>query len=163
MFPVTVVADEPDLLATYTAEGTRFEFPPGDWPTPDGLHPWHTKETWSGHGTLMLQRPGERYAVWHFWTGPERTFQCWYLNLQEPFQRTADVPGYDTQDLELDIVVLPDRTWAFKDWDVLDERVREGRFTAEQVEGIREEGLRLGRMLDAGQAWWDEAWANWQP
>ena len=51
----------------------------------------------------MLQRPGDAYAIWHFWHGPEREFRGWYVNLQEPFRRTAQ--GYDTQDLELDIWV----------------------------------------------------------
>ena len=39
--PVRVVRDEPALLATYIARGTLMRFPPGEWPTPDGHHPWH--------------------------------------------------------------------------------------------------------------------------
>jgi hypothetical protein len=68
--PVVVVRDEPDLLATYTAEGTPFTFPPGEFPTPDGRHPWHGRRCWHGHGVLMLQRPGEAHAIWVFWQGP---------------------------------------------------------------------------------------------
>ena len=56
--PVVVVQDEPELLATYLAEGTPFHFPEGDWPTAEGHHPWHGRECWQGHGVLMLQRPG---------------------------------------------------------------------------------------------------------
>ena len=111
----------------------------------------------------MLQRPRERYAVWHFWDGRERLFAGWYLNLQEPFRRTA--LGYDTQDLELDVWIPADGagSWSFKDDDVLEERVREGRFTAAEVDGIRAEGARIGAMLDAAEGWWDAAWCRWSP
>ena len=69
----------------------------------------------------MLQRPGEAYAIWHFWFGDERAFRGWYVNFQEPFRRTPQ--GYDTQDLELDIWAPLDGPWEWKDDDVLEERV----------------------------------------
>ncbi len=76
----------------------------------------------------MLQRPGDSYAVWLFWHGPEREFHGWYLNLQEPFRRTAE--GYDTQDLELDIWVPREGGWVLKDDELLDVRVARGPFHA---------------------------------
>jgi len=160
---VLVVADEPDLLASYIPEGAPFGFPEGEWPTTNGLHPWHGRGLWEGHGVLMLQRPGDRYAVWHFWEGPEREFAGWYLNLQEPFRRTA--LGYDTQDLELDVWIPADGggSWSFKDDEQLEERVREGRFTADEIVAIRAEGSRIGVMLDAGERWWDDSWSRWSP
>ena len=159
--PVIVVRDEPGLLVSYLAEGAPFRFPPGRWPTPSGLHPWHGRSCWQGHGTLMLQRPGEMHAIWHFWEGPERRFAGWYVNLQRPFRRT-DV-GYDTQDLELDIWIPHGGAWEWKDEAVLDQRVREGRFTAAQMDDVRAEGRRIAGELDAGRRWWDEAWAEWSP
>ena len=159
--PVRVVRDEPALLATYIARGTLMRFPPGEWPTPDGHHPWHGRAAWEGHGVLMLQRPGEAYAIWHFWFGDERTFRGWYVNFQEPFRRTPQ--GYDTQDLELDIWAPLDGPWEWKDDDVLEERVSEGRFTAAQIAAVRAEGRRVGALLDAGERWWDDAWASWLP
>ena len=160
---VLAVADEPDLLASYLPEGTPFGFPDGSWPTPNGRHPWHGRSCWEGHGVLMLQRPGDHYAVWHFWAGPEREFAGWYLNLQEPFRRTA--AGYDTQDLELDVWIPADDngSWSFKDDDLLETRMTEGRFTAAEIEEIRDEGSRVGAMLDAGERWWDAEWSRWSP
>ena len=159
--PVIVVVDEPGLLATYIAEGAPFRFPAGDWPSPDGRHPWHGKERWLGHGVLMLQRPGEPYAIWIFWSGPAREFHGWYVNLQEPFRRTAF--GYDTQDLELDIWVPAQGGWELKDDDVMEKRIREGRFTPEQVAEARALAGRITRELDAGRRWWSDDWAAWQP
>jgi hypothetical protein len=159
--PVIVVRDEPELLATYIAEGAPLRFPPGPWPTADGLHPWHGKERWRGHGVLMLQRPDEAHAVWVFWQGAARTFRGWYVNLQDPYRRTAR--GYDTQDLELDIWVPANGAWEWKDDELLDERVREGRFTPEQAAAVRAEGRRVAAELDAGRRWWDASWADWRP
>lgn len=160
-FRVLVVRDDPDLLATYVREGTPFEFPEGNWPTSNGRHPWHGRERWQGHGLLMLQRPGDAYAIWVFWHGPEREFRGWYVNLQEPFRRTAQ--GYDTQDLELDISVPLDAPWEWKDDELLEARVREGRFSAAQATEIRAEGARIAADLDAGRRWWSDDWASWTP
>jgi hypothetical protein len=159
--PVIVVLDDEELLATYIAEGAPFRFPAGAWPTASGLHPWHGKERWHGHGVLMLQRPGEANAVWVFWNGPSREFRGWYVNLQEPFRRTAS--GYDTQDLELDIWAPIDGPWEWKDDHLLEQRIREGRYTREQVIATRAEGRRVAAELDAGRRWWNDSWARWEP
>jgi len=154
---VRVVADEDDLLVTYLPAGTPFAFPNGDFPR----HPWHGRGAWSGHGLLALHRPRDAYAVFVFWTGSERTLDCWYLNLQEQYRRTPI--GFDTFDHELDVVVSPDGSWRLKDSDLLDLRVREGRFTPEQAAASRSEAARLERELELGRRWWDDAWATWRP
>ena len=159
--PVYVVEDTAEQLVTYLPDGAEVGFVDGDWPTPDGKHPWHGKAQWEGHGCLMVQRRGEAHAVWHLWTGPHREFACWYINLQAEFVRTGI--GYDTQDFELDLVVHPDGTYVVKDLEVLDDRVAEGRFTAELVAWIRELGTELSRELDAGRHWWDPKWSRWTP
>jgi hypothetical protein len=159
--PVIVVQDDAEVLATFIPTGAPFRFPPGDWPTANGLHPWAGKESWHGHGVLMLQRPHDAHAIWLFWRREQREFQGWYVNLQRPFTRTAH--GYDTQDLELDIWIPVAGSWRWKDEELLDVRVREGRFTAEQAESIRESGRQIAAELDAGRRWWDESWSEWVP
>jgi hypothetical protein len=154
--PVVVVRDEPDLLATFIPTGAPFTFPPG----PE-THPWSGRECWQGHGVLMLQRPGDSYAVWVFWHGEEREFRSWYLNLQEPFRRTAT--GYDTQDLELDLILHTGGRIEWKDDELLDLRVQEGRFTQDQARDIRAEGRRLAAELETRGHWWDAWWALWEP
>lgn len=99
--------------------------------------------------------------VWHFWTGSERTFACWYINLQASFVRTEI--GYDTQDFELDVVVSPDGSFVVKDLEVLDDRVAEGRFSSELVGWVRELGEHVVGELQARRHWWDPSWANWVP
>jgi hypothetical protein len=158
---VIVVEDTADRLVSYIPERAPLAYPPGPWPTPDGNHPWFPRTDWAGHGVLMIQEAGESYAVWHFWDGPERTFRHWYLNLQEPFRRTS--VGYDTQDLELDLLVFADGQFQRKDWDLLPSRVEEGRFSQEQADEIERLGDGLAARLEQGQCWWDLSWTSGTP
>jgi hypothetical protein len=41
--------------------------------------------------------------------------------------------------------------------------VVKGRWSADQVAGIREIGARVETGLRAGHRWWDERWASWEP
>ncbi len=156
-FNVVVVADDPDLLVTYLPEGAEFVFTDDH---PLGPHPWAGRTAWEGHGALMLQQPGESYAVWHFWEGPDRNFAGWYFNIQEPFRRTT--LGYDTQDLELDVWAPVAGGWVLKDDDLLDVRVSQGRFTPVEAEEIRAVGTAIGAALDADDSWWGD-WSAWKP
>ena len=158
---VRVVEDSPGLLVSYLPTGAPFGFPDGDWP--GGRHPWHGRAGWEGHGVLMLQRPDESHAIWHFWEEPERRFAGWYVNFQRPYVRTT--VGYDTLDLELDIWIPANGNggWHWKDAEVLDDRVREGRFTQEEVDRVRRDGERMAEDLDAGRRWWDERWSEFDP
>jgi predicted RNA-binding protein associated with RNAse of E/G family len=109
----------------------------------------------------MLQRPGDAYAVWVFWGGRDRAFRGWYVNLQDPFRRRED--GYDTQDHELDVWLPAEGGWELKDDDLLDVRVREGRFAPEQAVAFRQEARHVIELVRSGRRWWDESWAAWTP
>jgi hypothetical protein len=159
VMPVLVVLDEPELLAVYLPEGSPLGFPESGWP--GGKHPWSAFGSWRGHGVLMLQRPGDAYAVWVFWAGTERVFSRWYVNLQAPFRRTP--VGFDTQDHELDLWSPDGQTWHRKDDDHLDRWEVGGLFTPVEAAAIRSEADRLLAELRSDGGWWDEAWAAWEP
>jgi len=158
VIPQIVVADARDELVTYLPEEAPFAFPPRKH---GPAHPWAGKTAWVGHGVLVVRRPGEACSVFHFWEGPERRFAGWYVNLEEPFRRTA--VGYDTQDLELDLWLPADGPLVVKDEEMVEQRVREGRFTKEQARAIRALGAELREVLDRGERWWDEGWASFVP
>jgi hypothetical protein len=160
-YPVFVVADTDDELVTYVAPGNEFGFVDDRWPATERVHPWRDRPAWSGHGCLMVQRPGEPYAIWHFWQGEDRAFLCWYVNFQAPFRRTA--AGYDTQDFELDIVVLPDGSWTLKDLELMPARVDERHLTQDVADRVVRLGEELAAELDAGRHRWDDRWAAWTP
>lgn len=153
-----VVADTSDLLALFMPEGSPLAFADDFFGEP---HPWSGRDRWEGHGVLQLQRPGEMHAIWVFWHGIAREFRGWYVNLQEPFRRTQR--GFDTQDLELDIIVGLDGSRRYKDDEKLEAWVERGRWTAEEIAAIRREGVAIVEELDAGRRWWSDEWATWEP
>ena len=158
--PMRVVEDDGDDLALFVASGTAFTFPDGVWEA-GKEHPWKANGAWRGHGCLMVQDPTEHHSIWHFWAGPDRAFACWYVNLQTALRIDGD--QIDTQDLELDLLVWPDGTWEFKDWDLLDLRVQQGTYTTELAAWIRSYGTELGDRLDREGPWWDTGWTSWEP
>ncbi|MCA1824570.1 MAG: DUF402 domain-containing protein, partial [Frankia sp.] len=122
--PTYVVADDAELLVVFLQTGSKLGFPemPAEW-----THAWHAAghTQWSGHGRLMMHRPGDAYSVDVFWEGPDRRFAGWYLNLQEPYRRSSD--GFSTLDHELDLWMPAGGAWRMKDEDLFEQRVREGR------------------------------------
>lgn len=155
-----VVRDEPDQLVIFTPTGAPMAYADGEWPTADGRHPWHDKPRWHGHGCLQILEPGDDYSVWVFWSGPERTLDCWYVNLQAPFTRSEI--GIDTLDHEVDVVVRPTGEVELKDVDSIADCVRYGRFSQAFADSVVRRGRDLAAKLADG-IWWDPAWASWTP
>ena len=156
-----VVQDTEEVLAVYLSSRSQLGF--ADWPFDRWEHPWRTAghTRWSGHGKLMLHRPGDAYSVDLFWRGPSRTFAGWYLNLQDPPRRHAS--GFDTLDHELDYWIPAGGPWEVKDDELFEQRVAEERYSPEQASAIRSTGAGIEAMLTAGDHWWDPAWADWTP
>jgi hypothetical protein len=139
---VTVVADEPRLLALWIAPQTPMRQPvPIGVPIPDlARGRWEPVDTtWFGEGVLMLRRPDRCHAIWLFWE-PCGAFRGWYVNLEE-WERTEH--GVDAHDHLLDIWAHPDGSWHWKDEDDLAETVSVGLCTAEEARAIRTEGERV--------------------
>ncbi|HVF06703.1 MAG TPA: DUF402 domain-containing protein [Frankiaceae bacterium] len=157
--PNHVVLDSPSLVVTYLAGGAPMAYEPGPWPTATGMHPWHPRPAWSGHGLLKLQRPGDPYGAWVVWEGEQRSFACWYLNIHE---WSRDDDGFSIRDLELDVVVR-DGVPRLKDEELLDVRVAEGRLSVADVAHARAVADALVAMVERGGQWWDAAWAEWTP
>lgn len=164
----TVVVDDPDLIALFIAPG---------WPTmrrtgvrgagprgrmlvkPDG---GHALSPWVENEALMLYRPGEAHSVSLYWSAADHVFREWYVNLEEPWQRTPI--GFDSRDNLLDIVVAPDlATWKWKDEDELAWAVSSGRHTADEAAAFRREGERALSGLLRRAYPFDRDWPSWTP
>jgi hypothetical protein len=162
-FPTVVIEDTASHLVTFMATGAPFGFVEEmRYPSPSGRHPRYGIERWRGHGMLAIVPKTGCVSVQHYWRGESRSFTSWYLNLQEPMRPTAI--GFDSQDLELDIVISPDRDWSLKDGELLDQRVREGRWTADEARLIRAIAHRaIEDVLVPGRWWWEPCWSTWRP
>jgi hypothetical protein len=157
--PTFVIDDGPDQLALYLPEKAAMGFPEGPWP--GGEHPWSGRHVWSGHGVVMLHRPQDAYAVWVFWSGPDRVFSHWYINLQAPYRRTNAT--IDTLDHELDLWSEDGQHWHRKDDELLTQRVAEGKFTSAEAAEIRLAAADFLAQAAQDGPWWDLHWSEWIP
>ena len=160
--PLYVVEDTDDHLVLYQPEGSPWGFGDGEhWPTITGRHPYDGRIAWEGEGPLGVHRPGDHFAVWAYWGAPGRTFWGWYVNIQAPYRRTEI--GIDSLDLELDLLVTPDREVFLKDEEHVESSAELGRFSGETARAIHATGARLKAGIESGELRWDEEWATWEP
>lgn len=155
--PVRVESDDgPDgVLAVRLAPGDRFTFPAH----PGGPHPWSHLDAWGNSTVLQLRRPGDWYSVWKFFDLQGR-FQCWYVNFERRVIRTVE--GIDTDDLELDLVVLPDRERRWKDVEALAGRLDQRRFGVDELVSVLRAAADVWELLDRDDRWWSR-WDDWTP
>ena len=124
----------------------------GEWVAAEG--------TWFGGGRLFLARAGAAHSICPSWHA-DGSFIGWYVNLEDPWRRTHF--GFDTTDHVLDIWVLSDRTWRWKDEDELEEAIETGLFTQLKAKAIREEGERVIERVEAWTEPFNEGWEEWTP
>ena len=162
--PMTVVEDSVERLVLFLAAGTpTLMSKPRDpaQPKPWGPGQWDlVPSAWSRWQTLLVHLPGEWRATWLRWT-PEWEFLGWYVNLQEPLWRTRW--GFDIRDLQLDILVAPDRAWRWKDEDDLARSIDCGLISAENADMTRRSAAETIALIEAGAWPFDDAVKDWRP
>jgi hypothetical protein len=156
--PVRVVADRPDLVVTWIAPGTPVVYPNGQ--DGDGrllpLARWRIEHrAWFGSGCLELTPPVRAHAI-RLLRDDDGSFRGWYVNLQAPLRRRAD--GFDTRDLQLDLVVEPGGAVTWKDEDHLEQAVELGLLGEDDARLARAEAERV-------LAEWPfpTGWEDWRP
>ncbi|MDP9311232.1 MAG: DUF402 domain-containing protein [Chloroflexota bacterium] len=164
--PVTVVQDTARLIALYIAPGTIYKHPrtPHGEPVPDTMiDEWVLiDQQWAGGGALYLSEPDAPYALILFWNENHAEFLAWYVNVQEPYRRTA--LGFDYLDLELDLVVKANRTtWYWKDEAKFAKLQQYGRISREQARGLRDAAERILAHIQHGHPFFASGWEQWAP
>ncbi len=110
---------------------------------------------------LIFLEPEKYYSCFLFWDHASDQFRCYYINFQLPYQRSHC--GFDTLDLDLDIVIDPQYHWEWKDEEDYRDGIREGGILEEWVQGIEHS---QGEVLDRiNQRCYplDGAWLGWRP
>jgi hypothetical protein len=151
--PVTVVADDGEVLAVLLEPGSPFRF----HEHPFGPHPWAAHHAWGATTVLQLHREGDAYSVWRFFEGG--VFRHWYVNFEAPLVRHPD--GFDTDDHGLDLVLQPDGRREWKDVEDLSELVTSGRMTGEEVVGVLHAAAGVIGLLDGDEEPWWAIWGSW--
>ena len=164
-WPYIVVEDTPSLLALWIPVGARMkrvDLADRNIPLKDLIHGEHPADEFRRGDCLRLMLPGMPYSIWLHWSRtPPRRFTGWYVNLEAPFVRT-DI-GVDTTDNSLDVVVMPDFTWRWKDAAMAWDWVTVGVYTQAQTEKFFADGKDVVGMAQQRRFPFDGSFADWAP
>ena len=170
MIGCRVVADQPEVMAVVQSQGSpvvrrvgRRGGPNGRTLLPDTWDGAREERRWDGPPVVRLHPVGRGYSVIRTWLDDEGRFDGWYVNLEQPWTRTA--AGFDSRDDVLDVTVSDDlASWALKDEDELDFAVEIGTLTAADTESIR---VNAAAAIDdvASRRWpfVDDGWEAFAP
>lgn len=172
--PCRVVSDDARGLLLWLARGSTVmtevaedgrgirQMPFTEWA---GLRRRMVEGVWQGTGILKFVPPDADHSVW-FFADDNRVFQNWYVNLEERAVRwdDGDLAGVDVIDQDLDIVVAPDRSWAFKDEDEFAERLAlPEHYWVPDEAAVRAEAARVIKQIEAGEFPFDGTWTDFVP
>lgn len=117
--------------------------------------------TWRANRVLILLEPEKYYASYYFWRADTNQFLCYYVNFQLPFRRNS--LGFDTFDLELDIIIEPNYEWRWKDVDDYQRGIASGILLKEWVQEIEAAKPEVFARLEKRTYPFDGLWLDWMP
>lgn len=164
VWPVTVINDQPDFIATYLRKGTTFKrattqegvavrLPVGEWNL--------TESIWT-RDVVRLAFPQKSYSLLAFLEEQDPQVAHWYVNLEESFLRHNK--GYDFTDLFLDVVIsgnLAEFRW--KDEDELLEAIDARLISKEQADDARKVGQQVIHLARTKGSPFSDGWESWKP
>lgn len=130
---------------------------------PGGWAGERAADVWLGPPSVRLHPIGQSYSVIRSWSDNDQRFRGWYVNLEQPWVRTAI--GFDSRDDVLDVTASDDlSSYALKDEDELGFAVEVGTVAASEAAVIRATAERA--VDDMRKRRWpfrEEAWESLQP
>jgi hypothetical protein len=165
--PCEVVEETDEFAALYQPAGSIWKRAAGKRSGPRGRNMMpadrsgaHDDVAWNGDGVLRVHSFGDEWSVWR-WLAADRTWSDhFYLNLEDPWRRTAI--GFDTGDWVLDVFGTPS-TWQYKDEDELLWSEEVGLVGHGWVVRAREAGRRASEALEADGWPFSADWDRWLP
>lgn len=169
-----VVHDRPDELALVIVPGAECAAPEGYMNGKHGASGhwdrWGNYKTgswtmqpysWRTNRLLMLAYPDKYYSSYYFWQAATNQFLCYYINFQLPFRRST--VGFDSFDLELDLIVEPTFEWRWKDVDEYHQGIELGILRPEWIREIDSAKQEIFEKLEKRQYPFDGTWLKWMP
>jgi protein associated with RNAse G/E len=129
------------------------EYKKGDWEM--------QRYAWRTNKLLILLEPEKYYASFYFWRADTNQFLCYYINFQLPFRRSQI--GFDSFDLELDMIIEPTYEWHWKDVDQYQKGIAYGILLPEWIQEIEAAKPEIFEKLEKRQYPFNGAWLDWMP
>ncbi|MGE5252139.1 MAG: DUF402 domain-containing protein [Bacteroidota bacterium] len=118
------------------------------------------KFIWHSNRFLILLEPGKYFSTILMWEAASQQFLCYYVNFQLPFRRTR--LGFDTLDLDLDLVISPDFEWHWKDLDEYERGIQSGGIRPEWASCVEEAQQEATARLAGRRYPLDGSWLSWK-
>lgn len=118
------------------------------------------KYIWHTNRFLILLEPEKYFSTLYMWEAASDEFFCYYINFQLPFTRSR--LGFETLDLDLDIVIGPDYKWHWKDVDDYQRGIQVGGIRPEWVSRVEQARAEVASRLKERRYPLDGAWLNWR-
>lgn len=170
---VIVVQDEAQETILLLLPGAQCAYPEGYWRWRKGDYTqgnrWQEARnpsltlrqfTWQTNRILMFLEPDKYFSCWLFWDHVTDAFNCYYVNFQLPYRRSRI--GFDTFDLELDLVIDAHLGWHWKDEDEYLTGIQAGEITREWVRGIEEAKAEVFNRIRHRHHPFNGSWFNWK-
>jgi protein associated with RNAse G/E len=116
---------------------------------------WHTNRF------LILLEPEKFYSTIYIWNAASNEFVSYYINFQLPIQRTQ--LGFDTLDLDLDMVIEDSHTWQWKDMNEYERGIHTGGIQPDWVKNIEQAQQEVFTRIKERAYPLDASWLNWRP
>jgi hypothetical protein len=171
VLPEVVVHDGRDYLAVLSQPGMTFmtrDIPGRNaMPVEDRIQlyireelslEWYERTV--NRSVLSFYVEGMAHSIRVFWDAGWQ-FRRWYVNLEDPYVRTAN--GIGVNDHALDVVADMDLVWSWKDEPEFDALIAVGKIRPEKARMVREEAWRVIERIES-RAWpFNEPWPQWRP
>jgi protein associated with RNAse G/E len=171
---VIVVKDTPEETILCLLPGAQCAYPENYWRWRQGDYSagtrWqearsqnlaHREFTWQTNRVLMFLEPDKYYSCFLFWNHEADRFDSYYINFQLPYSRSHI--GFETLDLDLDIVIDPQYNWTWKDEDEYRDGIREGGIQQKWVKGIEQAQPEVFDRIRNHRYPLDGSWTRWKP
>ncbi len=119
------------------------------------------KYIWHTNRFLILLEPEKYFSTIYIWEAAKDKFVGYYINFQLPYRRSR--LGFDTLDLDLDIVIEPDFQWSWKDMDEYQQGIEAGGIHADWVNEVERAKQEVFTRLEKRGHPFNSDWLNWRP
>ncbi len=165
----TVVEDSPEQSVLLVIPGCERQLATSSGHKKDGALRWEAVKSgswdlvsrpWGRTRVLWFLEPERYYALAMFWSTATGEFISYYVNFQVPFTRSH--AGFDTLDLDLDIIVPPTFDWHWKDEDDWEDALASGVFTDAYIEGVENAKAEAVARIERDRLAHLGRWLDWQ-